>query len=121
MYSIKKALAFGFLVWLVPFIASFFVFPLKESNYFLFESIMSVLIVFATTMFGVLYFGKVTKSSLKEGIIVGLIWLAISLSIDLVLFMPESPMQMTFSLYLSQIGVKYLCIPIITTGLSKSK
>jgi hypothetical protein len=44
------------------------------------------------------------------------VWLVISLVIDLILFMPESPMQMTLSDYMIDIGITYLIILIIPVG-----
>lgn len=39
--------------------------------------------------------------------------------IDLCLFLPSSPMQMTFNNYLSDIGITYLIFPIITISMAK--
>lgn len=113
---IGSALLLGLFDWLLPFAVSFVVFPLRKSNYFLFESIMTVLVVLSAIIFSVIYFTQ--KVSLREGVFLGILWLAINLAIDLVLFLPKSPMQMPFSVYMSQIGVKYLSIPIITIGIA---
>lgn len=51
-----KIVLFGFLVWLVPFIGSFIIYPLKTPIYSLFESIMSVLIALAAVQHFYLYF-----------------------------------------------------------------
>lgn len=117
MKSIKKVLLCGFLDWLLPFALSFFIFPLKESNYSLFESIMTVIIVLSAVLFSVLYFKIVDKNYIKEGLLLGIVWLVINLIIDLVLFLSPSPMRMSFSLYMSQIGIKYFTIPVITLGM----
>jgi hypothetical protein len=45
-----------------------------------------------------------------------ILWFAISLVIDLLLFMPESPMQITFVNYMMDIGLTYLMMPIIAVG-----
>jgi hypothetical protein len=42
--------------------------------------------------------------------------LIISLVIDLMLFMPESPMQMTLTDYIMDIGIMYLIILMIPAG-----
>jgi hypothetical protein len=116
MKSIKSALLLGLLNWLLPFAISFVVFPLKANNYYLFESLMTVIVVFAAVLFAYHYFRKVETNYIREGVLLGFLWLAINLFIDLVLFLPKSPMQMPFALYMSQIGIKYLTIPIITIG-----
>ncbi|MHC4445003.1 MAG: hypothetical protein ACYTF1_00900 [Planctomycetota bacterium] len=115
MKSYKKALLLGFLVWLLPFVISFLVFPLKSSDRALFESIMPVAVAVSVVFFAVLYFRKVSEGFVREGILLGIIWLAISLVIDLCLFM-EGPMKMPFIEYMKDIGLTYLIIPTITIG-----
>ncbi|TFG50770.1 MAG: hypothetical protein E4H37_08835 [Gemmatimonadales bacterium] len=117
MTSIKRALLFGLLIWLIPFAVAFVIFPLRESSRPLFESIMPVAIAVATVMFGVLYFRRVTRQHLREGILIGLIWLVMCLLIDMPLMLLGGPMQMTLSEYISDIGVTYLMIPVITIGM----
>ncbi len=95
MRSPKRALLYGFLVWLVPFLVSFVVFPFRASDRPLFESIMAVVLTVSVAVFGVLYMRRPAARPLREGILVGLLWLAISLAIDLLLFLPDSPMHMS--------------------------
>lgn len=118
MYSLKKSILFGFLVWLIPFAVAFLIFPIRESNRPLFESIMPVVLTFVVVLFSSLYFKNVEKNVRSEGIKLGIIFLLISLLLDLILFMPKSPMQMGFVSYLSDIGFTYLIIPIITVSFS---
>jgi hypothetical protein len=42
MTSLRKALFYGVLVWLIPFAVAFLIFPLRQSARPLFESIMPV-------------------------------------------------------------------------------
>lgn len=116
MKSIKKAILYGFLIWLIPFVVAFIIFPLHDSNRPLFESIMPVAIALCVVIFGKMYFKNVEANYKKEGIWLGLIWIIISLVIDLILFMPESPMHLSFVDYLMDIGITYLMIPVITIG-----
>ncbi|MCL5011198.1 MAG: hypothetical protein M1127_03270 [Patescibacteria group bacterium] len=115
MTSIKKALIFGFLVWVIPFAVGFMAFSLRESNRPLFESIMSVVLAGCIVLFSVLFFKKAQSTSTTEGLKLGLIWLVISLVIDLLMFM-QGPMKMPLGNYIADIGLTYLMIPIITTG-----
>lgn len=115
MKALKKALLFGFFIWLIPFIVSVLIFPLRTSSRPLFESIMPVVITICVVFFLILYFRKVEDGFLREGIILGVRWLAISLLIDLLLFM-WGPMKMTLADYMMDIGLTYLIIPTITIG-----
>lgn len=112
----KTIMLFGFLIWLIPFVVSFFIFPLRSSSRPLFESIMPVVLTSAVVLFTVRYLRKINREFVKEGIFIGIVWLVISLVIDLILFMPESPMQMTLSDYVMDIGITYLIILIIPVG-----
>lgn len=113
---IKWIIGFGFLIWLIPFLASFPIIGLRESNRALFESIMPIVLTITIVFFTVLFFKKVEKEYLKEGIIIGIIWFIISIIIDLIMFLPESPMQMSFPDYMMDIGLTYLIIIIIPIG-----
>lgn len=117
MTSIKRALLFGLLIWLIPFAVAFVIFPIRESSRPLFESIMPVAISIATVVFGMLYFRIVPSKYLREGILIGLIWLIMCLLIDMPLMLLGGPMQMTLWEYVADIGVTYLMIPVITIGM----
>jgi uncharacterized protein YacL len=107
---------FGILIWLIPFVFSVLIFSLRSTSRPLFESIMPVVLTLTVVFFSVRYFGKINREFIKEGIFVGIIWLIISLVIDLMLFMPESPMQMTLTDYIMDIGIIYLIILMIPAG-----
>jgi len=117
MNKYVKLVGFGFLIWLIPFLVSFVIFPLRNANRPLFESVIPVVLVFAVMIISVLYFKKIEKESLKEGVIAGVLWFVLSLVIDLMLFLPASPMQMSFSDYMMDIGLTYLIILIIPIGI----
>ena len=115
MKSIKKALLYGFLVWLIPFIVAILLSSVRKHNRPLFESIMPVVITISVVPFLILYFGKLQAHFLKEAVLLGIIWLATSLILDILLFM-EGPMKMSFTDYMMDIGLTYLMIPTISIG-----
>ncbi len=115
MKSIKKALLYGFLVWLIPFIVAILLSSVRKDNRPLFESLMPVVITISVVPFLILYFSKLQAHFLKEAVLLGIIWLAISLILDLLLFM-EGPMKMSFADYMMDIGLTYLMIPTISIG-----
>ncbi len=111
----KTALIYGFFVWLIPFIIAFSIFTIRNEDRPLFESIMPVVVTIVTIVFANFYFKKVDKDFIKEGIVIGLLWLVISIVLDLILFM-EGPMKMSFVDYIKDIGLTYLIIPTILIG-----
>jgi hypothetical protein len=114
MKSIKKALIFGFLSWLVPFVFSFLFFSPKGElliNQLLFKNIMIVSATWFTAFLIIKYFKIVDKNYVKEGLLLGLLWMVINLVLDMVTLVP---MGKTIGDYLPQIGLGYLMIPAMT-------
>lgn len=117
MFALRKALLFGVLIWLIAFAVAFAIFPLRETSRPLFESIMPVALALATVFFAARYFEVVESRFVSEGFLLGIIWMAVNLGIDLPLMLSPSPMQMTPGEYLGDIGLTYLLLPVITTGM----
>ena len=117
-----RAIFYGILIWVAVFIVAMAVFSYRESNRPLFESIMPVAVTAATVFFAQLYFTRVEKDFLKEGVMLGLVWLAINLLIDLPM-MFGGPLEMTLAEYFADVGLTYLIIPVITlsTGLASAR
>ncbi len=115
MKSLKAVLLYGFLLWLIPFAVAILIFPIKTSSPALFESIMPVVLTLCVVFFSILYFRKLEAGLLKEGVLLGVIWFAISLALDLLMFM-WGPMKMTFADYMMDIGLTYLIFPAVTIG-----
>jgi hypothetical protein len=112
-----KIILYGFLVWLIPFAVSFIVFPLKTSMRPLFESIMPLVLSMVVITLVYYYFKNLNSDFVKEGLIIGISWYIINIIIDLFMFMPASPMQMSFADYMMDIGLTYVMIPVITLGM----
>ncbi len=87
MQSIKAALSYGFLVCVIPFVLAIMIFPLRASERPLFESVMPVVLVISTVAFAIMYMRKVQTGFLSEGVLLGAIWLLMSIAIDLLMFM----------------------------------
>jgi hypothetical protein len=121
MVAFGRALLFGFLVWLIPFVVAFAIFPLRESARPLFESIMPVTVTLVVVTFGLVYFKGVTRRFTWEGLSLGLLWMAVSMVIDAPLMLLGGPMKMTAGEYLADIGVTYLLMPVVTVGLGLAR
>jgi len=81
----------------------------------MFETIMPLSLTFFCMIFTYLYFRQLETNYLREAVILGCLWCAISLVIDLIMF-SRGPMQMPFLDYMADIGFTYLIFPIITVG-----
>ena len=114
MTSLTKATFYGFLVWLIAFLAAIIIFPIHETHRPLFESIMPVVISAGVSIFAYKYLMSCSSNFKSEGLKLGLVFLTVNLLIDLPLMLLPSPMQMTVSHYFQDIGITYLMIPPIT-------
>jgi len=115
MKSIKLAILLGFLLWIIPFIVAFAIYPLKQNGSPLFETIMAIVLTICAMIFTVLYMKGLGQDSVSEGVKLGIIWLLMSIVIDLFMFM-WGPMKMTFIAYMTDIGLTYLIYPTVTIG-----
>ena len=109
----------GFLVWLIPFVTSFF-FYTKDGklsiDIFLFKSIMIVVGSISAGFLLVSYFKKIDTDFNREGVIVGLTWLGLNILLDLAILIPMSGLSIPD--YFAQIGLRYIAMPAmsITVG-----
>jgi CHASE2 domain-containing sensor protein len=113
--SWRRALGYGFLLWLVPFVVAVALFSIRQSNRPLFESIMPVVLAACTMVALRLYLRRGAAPSLGESLLLGAIWMAISLLFDCPMF-SAGPMKMTLVGYMSDIGAAYLLFPVLTVG-----
>ena len=84
-----KIIIYGIMVWLVPFVVSFIIYPLKTPTYPLFESILSVVIAVAAVLFSYYYLKNTSDNFISQGVIIGISWFIICILMDLVLFLPQ--------------------------------
>lgn len=111
----KNAILYGIGIWAFTFVVAMLAFPFRESERPLFESIMPVALTLATTLASVRYFKGVKERFVWRGFCLGLIFFAVNFLIDQLMF-SWGPMKMSFLDYLKDIGVTYLLIIIIPTG-----
>ena len=113
-----KIVLYGFLTWLIPFVASWPFYTMdgqpKIDLFFIKTILMVVFSIFGVILL-LIYFKSIDKNYVREGIIVGLIWLAINWFFDLIILVPMA--QMGIWTYFSQIGLRYLLIPTMSISL----
>lgn len=110
MIAWRRAALVGLASWLIPFVISFLIFPVKKSNAPLFETLMTlVVLVTAGVMYQLYFRGRAVSTS--EAVSVGFLWLAVNLVMDYPMF-AYGPMKMAASAYYSEIGLAYLTYPV---------
>jgi len=115
MNKYLKIVLFGFLVWLVPFVASLFFYTAEGKlviDVFLFKSIMIVVGSIVGAFLLISYFKNINKDYLKEGILVGVIWFGINILLDLLVLVLMFEMPVVD--YFTRIGLGYIVIPVMS-------
>jgi hypothetical protein len=111
-----KIILFGLSIWSSVFIGAMFIFRLRESDRLFFETLIGFILVFFATFYTVLYFRKVNRDFLREGIRIGIIWMITNLAVDIPMF-SFGPLARPLWEYLKDIGFAYFSIPVITIGI----
>ena len=109
---------FGFLTWLIPFLAGFLFYSPDGQptiDALTFKAIMIVVGSITGAILLVFYFRKIDKNYLPEGLIVGMAWFVINILLDLLILVPMS--KMAIGTYFAQIGFEYLTIPTMSIAM----
>ncbi len=111
---ILKLIGYGFLVWLIPTIitSALIIFP---NITYLFDIVSALSLIMSAALFSYLYFKDVNINFIKEGIIIGIAWLILSIVFDLIMIIVGIS---TISLpsYALLVAPLYVIIPVITVS-----
>lgn len=107
--SLKTSLVYGLLVWAIPFVLAFILFPIRNSDRIFFESIMPVALVVTVVVLARIARNKEFLRSWQTGAL----WFVISVVLDQAFF-TWGPQKISFTDYWKDIGFVYLVIPVIT-------
>jgi len=109
-----KLFGFGVVLWLVPFLVSFLFYspqgtPLVGVAFF--NSIMSVALIVVASVLLFLYFKQQTTDYMREAVKVGVVWILVSVVLDLVVLVPMA--KMTIGQYITDVALGYIVILVI--------
>lgn len=110
-----KIILFGFLVWLIPSLITVTLAFFSDALN-IFEIVSAVVIAVTVIMFSFLYFSDINANFIKEGVLIGAVWLIISVVLDLLLI-AAGISQLSFTSYIMYAAPLYVIIPAITIGL----
>jgi len=110
----KRVIGYGFAVWVIPFAVSVMLFTVRESHRALFESLITVIGVAVAVAASLLYFRDGAKADLRRGLWLGIAWAAMSMLLDLPIFL--AVFHMALPDYLADVALTYLAFPTITVG-----
>ena len=107
-----KKIGYGFIVWVVPYVSAIPLLGVMESDPIFFKTLMIVIGGLVGAICAALYFLKVEKDFLKEGIVLGLVWMIVNWLLDFGALLPLS--KMPYGQYFAEIGLRYLVMPAMT-------
>lgn len=115
----KRVVGYGLVLWLVPFVIAFVLFRVRQDNRALFESLITVTGVACAVLASLGYFRDASSPGTAPGLGVGIAWAAISIAIDLPIFLEVFGMSLPE--YAADIALTYLAFPAITLGIALAR
>jgi hypothetical protein len=114
LQSPKRALLYGLGVWVGLVVISLVLLPAEGKHEALYESIKLSTLAGVTLALTIWYLREVNGSSFGEGLLVGAIWAAIVIALDLALYFAGA-FNIGLGEYFTDVASSYLAIPVITT------
>ena len=116
-----KKIGYGLIVWVIPYVSAIPLLGLMETDPIFFKTIMILIGSIVGAICAVLYFNKVEKDFLKEGIILGVVWIIVNWLMDFAALLPLS--KMPYGQYFMEIGLRYIGMltPTVAIGYILSK
>jgi hypothetical protein len=111
--NILKIIVFGFIVWLIPTIVTYI--TSFTSGLYLFDVVSALSIAITVIVFAYIYFKDVDSHLVREGLIIGVVWLLISIVLDIVLVLLGIT-KLTLTQYAVYVAPIYIIIPAVTIG-----
>ena len=110
-----KIVYYGIFVWVIPsLITVTLTFFSGDMN--IFEIVSAVSIAVTAIAFSYIYLNSIKSNFIKEGVLIGLAWLIISIVLDLFLIVVGFT-QLSLINYAMYVAPLYIIIPAITIGL----
>ncbi len=110
-----KKIGYALILWVIPYVTAIPLMGLMNSDPIFFKTIMVVESMVVGAFLAVLYFQGVQKDFLKEGIILGIVWMVVNWSMGFAALLPFA--GMTVSRYFLEIGLRYVNAPVLTAAI----
>lgn len=114
MQSPKHALLYGLGVWVGLVVVSLVMLPFEKGNEALYESGKLVGLVALLLWAAVAYLTRNTATTAVEGLLVGVLWAAVCVALDLVLY-AAGAFTIGLGVYFSDVASSYVAMPVVTT------
>jgi hypothetical protein len=109
-----RAPLYGLMVWLGLVAISLILLPSEESNRPLHESIKLTALVGVLIGASILYLGRFSNAGWVEAALVGVLWAAVCIGLDLVLY-AVGAFNIGLGKYFNDVASSYMVMPVVTT------
>lgn len=115
--KIKLAVIYGILIWIVTYVFSLIVQHLIINNTLYNNLILPLIMIIVTGFFGILYIREIKQDEVIEGIIVGIIFIAIDIVCDAIVFVIPNNHTILISNFSTHLIVMSIITLLTTTFL----
>ncbi|WP_407424696.1 hypothetical protein [Methanobrevibacter sp.] len=115
--KIKLAVIYGILIWAVTYVISMIVQPMITNNTLYNNLILPLSIIIVTGFFGILYIREINEDEVIEGIIVGIIFIAIDIVCDVIVFIIPHNHTVLITNYTTHLILMSIIVLLTTTFL----
>lgn len=115
--KLKLGIICGVAIWILTYLISLAVHMLPLNNMLYNNLILPLSIVIVTGFFGIIYIRSIDEDELIEGIIAGIIFIAVDIILDIIFFIIPHNTGLMFSNFSNHIIVMSIIILIITSFL----
>lgn len=110
-----KKIGYGVILWVIPYVTAIPLLPLMRSDLLFFKAIMVVEGLIVGAILAILYFLRVQKDFLMEGIVLGMTWMIVNWILDYVALLPFT--KMSLGRYFMEIGIEYIGMASLTVAI----
>jgi hypothetical protein len=114
MAHFMRVMMFGLISWLVPYGVSLVFMGADgfvHGDYAFYRTVMLITVMLTTAVLLIAHFRSINHGFLREGVLVGLLWLEINLVLDLLFILPYTGMGAISQL--AQAGINYVAIALL--------
>jgi hypothetical protein len=115
MTSMVRRLGYGLIVWMVPYGTSLMLLPLIQRDPIFFGTIMIVEGSIVGTMLAIAYFQQAAQPDMREGVVLGTVWMLENWLLDFIGVVPFT--HTTITRYFMEIGLRYVPMIAITAAI----
>ena len=115
--KVKLAIIFGVVIWFITYILSTIFNPIFSTFFPRVNITVPITIIFITTIFGILYIRNIETNEVIEGILVGIVYVVIDVTLDIIFFVIPHNHTLIFGDFTTHIISMTIITLLITTFL----